>query len=257
MELCSVKVYEQISLNFSKHDLYKWRIFSIGYQLTGYGPCHSVLPFCFGAQILIRWAFQMFRDANSKLLRMTQRDAIVVLPHPFFVLCGPKINRSHICLWMLATLVVIGLHIVLEENHTYACYIQPDGPLHKLYSDWKVLNGYSYSLKNQMLKIKKKTSTRQDQATPGKTRQVCTRTKMLPLILKNIAFTDTLDVVGSFKRNIKNDTFLYISLISDAVNFSSITLHARVALKLQYMFVIRARPFPANHNVQYNCFHCS
>ena len=158
---------------------------------------------------------------------------------------------------MLATLVVIGLHIVLEGNYTYACYIQPDGPLHKLYSDWKVLNGYSYSLKNQMLKIKKKTSTRQDQATPGKTRQVWTRTKMLPLVFKNIAFTDTLDVVGSFKRNIKNDTFLYISLISDTVNFSSITLHARVALKLQYMFVIRARPFPANHNVQYNCFHCS
>ena len=39
--------------------------------------------------------------------------------------------------------------------------------------------------------------------------------------------------------------------------FSSITLHVRVALKSQYLFVVGAKPFPANRNVKHERFHCA
>ena len=73
---------------------------------------------------------------------------------------------------------------------------------------------------------------------------------------------DTPEDVGNFKRNIKKQmehscTFSCLSFISDAANciLLSITLHMRVALKLLYLFVVGAKPFPANQNVKYECFH--
>ena len=40
------------------------------------------------------------------------------------------------------------------------------------------------------------------------------------------------------------------------LHFSSITLHMRVALKSQYLFVVDAKPFQANQNVKYEYYHC-
>ena len=56
----------------------------------------------------------------------------------------------------------------------------------------------------------------------------------------------------NFKRSIKNDTLLYILLFilnlkKCKFQFSSITLHVRVALK-------ESVPFQANQNVKYKCF---
>ena len=41
------------------------------------------------------------------------------------------------------------------------------------------------------------------------------------------------------------------------IEFSSITLHVRVALKSQYKIVVAAKPFPANQNVKYVCYYCA
>ena len=51
-------------------------------------------------------------------------------------------------------------------------------------------------------------------------------------------------------------TFCRVSLLPDFANFTSITLHVRVALKWQYMFLIRAKPSPATQNVKDEFFHC-
>ena len=45
--------HNDVSLNFCKHDLYKWRRFTIWCQMTIYCTLsHTVLPFCFKAQIV-------------------------------------------------------------------------------------------------------------------------------------------------------------------------------------------------------------
>ena len=65
---------------------------------------------------------------------------------------------------------------------------------------------------------------------------------------------------GHFRRNIKNETFLYsVPFISDFENciFSCTTLHAWVALKTQYLFVVGAKAFPANQYFKYECLPCA
>ena len=72
---------------------------------------------------------------------------------------------------------------------------------------------------------------------------------------------DTLEVVRNFRRSIKiihSFRFYCLCLISVIANCmcSSTTLHVTVALNSQYMFVVGAKPFPANQTVKYECFHC-
>ena len=40
-------------------------------------------------------------------------------------------------------------------------------------------------------------------------------------------------------------------------HFSSKTLHVIIALKSEYLFVVWVKPFRANQNVKYECFHCA
>ena len=49
-------------------------------------------------------------------------------------------------------------------------------------------------------------------------------------------------------------TFCRVSLLPDLASFTSITLHVRVVLKSQYMFLIRAKPSPATQNVKKRVF---
>ena len=75
----------------------------------------------------------------------------------FVLLClvWPNINHSHACLWLLATLVLIGLDSVFKEYHTCAKF-EMDMQIHWTFMIlWKL----------------PKTQTRQDEARPGKTRQ--------------------------------------------------------------------------------------
>ena len=68
---------------------------------------------------------------------------------------------------------------------------------------------------------------------------------------------DTLEVVNSLRRSIKNDTFLWMLLGifyfgHRKLHLSFITLYMRVALQSQYLFVVGAKPFSANPNVMSN-----
>ena len=70
----------------------------------------------------------------------------------------------------------------------------------------------------------------------------------------------TLEVVGNFMRSIGNDRYPYIILCSFnfghcKLYFSLLTLCIRNALKWQYLVVVDPKPFPANQNVKYGCFH--
>ena len=66
---------DQVSHNFSKHDIYKWNRFSIAYQMKIYGNLsHTILPFCFSTQIVIRWPFQILRDASNAWLNTTKNS---------------------------------------------------------------------------------------------------------------------------------------------------------------------------------------
>ena len=61
-------------------------------------------------------------------------------------------------------------------------------------------------------------------------------------------------IVGYLNEVLKNDIILYIlfcilNLRHCKLHFMYITLHMRVALKSQYLFVAGAKPFPANQNV--------
>ena len=71
---------------------------------------------------------------------------------------------------------------------------------------------------------------------------------------------DTLEIVGNFRWNIKKMIYSYrsycVSLISD-IAFLSITVHMRLALMSQYLFVVGTEPFPTDRNVKYDCFHCA
>ena len=46
-----------------------------------------------------------------------------------------------------------------------------------------------------------------------------------------------------------------MNLVHCKLHFASLTLHVTVALKWQYLFAVGAKPFPANQNVKYECFH--
>ena len=51
-------------------------------------------------------------------------------------------------------------------------------------------------------------------------------------------------------------TLYCVSLFFDTANcILSIAFHMSVALKSQYLFVVGTKPFPANQNVKYGCFH--
>ena len=70
----------------------------------------------------------------------------------------------------------------------------------------------------------------------------------------------TLDVVGNFMQSIENDRSPKIILCSFnfghcKLYFSLITLCMWNALKWQYLVVVGAKPFPANQNIKYECFH--
>ena len=70
---------------------------------------------------------------------------------------------------------------------------------------------------------------------------------------------DTSKFVLNVRQSIKNDTFLYILL--SVLNFrhwklhcSPIILHVRVALGLQLLFAVGAKPFATNENDKYEYF---
>ena len=71
---------------------------------------------------------------------------------------------------------------------------------------------------------------------------------------------DTLGAMGNFmrsitKRHIPVHYIVYLSFLTLQIAFLSIAFHMRVALKSQYLFVVSTKPFPANQNVKYGCFH--
>ena len=65
---------------------------------------------------------------------------------------------------------------------------------------------------------------------------------------------NTVDIVGNFRRSIKNGTLPYI-LFCDfnfghlKIAISYMRIHVWVAFKPQYLFVVGAAPFPATQNV--------
>ena len=70
----------------------------------------------------------------------------------------------------------------------------------------------------------------------------------------------TLELVGNFMQIIENDRSPWISLCNFdfghcKLYFSLLALCMRNALKWQYLVVVGAKPFPANQNVKYGCFH--
>ena len=76
----------------------------------------------------------------------------------------PKLNHSHACLWLLATLVVVGLHNVLAE-----CYKCGKSELDILIETlWYV-------------EFIKKNGSKQD---PARQEKICTKTRSCPLVLK-------------------------------------------------------------------------
>ena len=67
-----------------------------------------------------------------------------------------------------------------------------------------------------------------------------------------------LKILSEVLRMTHSSTFYCLSLISDIANCitSSLSLHVRDVLKSQYLFVVSVKPFPANQNVKFECFHC-
>ena len=66
----------------------------------------------------------------------------------------------------------------------------------------------------------------------------------------------------NFKRSIRKFTFLCILLCifnfgHCKLQFSSIILHVRNALKSQYLFVVSAKLFPASQSARYQCLRCA
>ena len=73
---------------------------------------------------------------------------------------------------------------------------------------------------------------------------------------------DSLAIVRNFRQSIKKMTHLCIlqcifNFTHDKLHFPSITLHARVALKSWYRFLVDAKPFMANQNVKDGRFLCA
>ena len=71
-----------------------------------------------------------------------------------------------------------------------------------------------------------------------------------------------MKIVGIFRQIIKIwyipvHSILYLWFRTSSIVFSPITLHAKVALNSKYLFVIGAKPFPANQNVKYEHFSCT
>ena len=72
---------------------------------------------------------------------------------------------------------------------------------------------------------------------------------------------DILEAVGYFKRSIStfNNPVYSVFIFNFGhckVHFMHITLRMRVSLKSQCLIVDGAKPFPANQNVKYKCYHC-
>ena len=64
-----LRCWDQVSLNFSKHDLYKWSRFSIGYLMAIYYTLsHTFYDFVLAFTLISGDRSQILRDANNELL---------------------------------------------------------------------------------------------------------------------------------------------------------------------------------------------